>query len=157
MYQRTNRICQLFLLVASIFILDAVGQSSDDECPRLLGNGLDGGGTIRLVSLTLTTNSTQPELLDYPISCIARSSTAGNTTSPRTVSGVAQNESDAFHFRCECAEDGNTTAYYNTTDLVLIVSNATADEEPGSEDCALCISPEHQSEAGNITSNCVCK
>ena len=155
MYQGPNRTCQLFLFVASVFILNAVGQSSNGECPRLQGNDLDGGGTIRLVSLALTTNSTRPELLDYPISCIAR--VAGNTTSQRTVSGVARNETDAFHFRCECAEERNTTAYYNTTELVLIVSNATSDEELGSGDFTLCVNPEHQLEADNITNNCVCK
>lgn len=154
--KRTGR---LFLLL----IIASVAQAATSDCPRLGGRDLEDTGSLSLVSLALPTNSTQPELSNYTILCIAQAdSTAGtgpSRTGPsRTLSGVAQNETDVFHFRCDCtSEDQNTTLQLvNTTELVLAVSNATSDEESRA-DCSLCLSPDNLPEADNLTSSCVCK
>ena len=141
-----------------LLIIASVAQAATSDCPRLGGRDLEDTGSLSLVSLALPTNATQPELLNYTILCIAQADSTAGTGPSRTLSGVAQNETDVFHFRCDCtSEDQNTTLQLvNTTELVLAVSNATSDEESRA-DCSLCLSPDHLPEADNLTSSCVCK
>jgi hypothetical protein len=138
--------------------------SQGGDCSPLVGEDLgdlDSLNRTGLISASLSSQPAELQLLDYHIVCVAQG-TERDTW--RMVSGVATfmltggiNSTVQFHFQCENDGSAWSNTVINSTEYVLTTSspNATFDT-PNRTDCALCVSPEQESDADN-DQHCVCK